>query len=109
MGAARAKAASRSLSNIIDVPTPNPADTVHPMGSIISLFGPVGYMHSSLSEARIEVPAEAILLTADVSCLSVTKYATRWWRATLPAQVLTTDDLERVVEARAIVTAPPYR
>lgn len=53
----------------------NPAfDTVHPSGHILVRSCRGGYMHSvSLSEAAMETDAEtlaeAILLTADVSCL----------------------------------------
>lgn len=69
----------------------NPAfDTVHPSGHILVRSCRGGYMHSvSLSEAAMETDAEtlaeAILLTADVSCLKrCWKYATRSWRRATP-------------------------
>lgn len=107
------RAASRSLGNIIDgaddraMTDANPAfDTVHPSGHILVRSCRGGYMHSvSLSEAAMETDAEtlaeAILLTADVSCLKALLEVRNEIVAaghTPSAQVPTTDDLNVAIE-----------
>lgn len=85
----------------------NPAfDTVHPSGHILVRSCRGGYMHSvSLSEAAMETDAEtlaeAILLTADVSCLKALLEVRNEIVAaghTPSAQVPTTDDLNVAIE-----------
>lgn len=85
----------------------NPAfDTVHPSGHILVRSCRGGYMHSvSLSEAAMETDAEtlaeAILLTADVSCLKALLEVRNEIVAaghTPSTQVPTTDDLNVAIE-----------